>query len=371
MKLGFALAISLSLPLGAQTDLLSWMDGIAQKQLDAREAAIRGIQSTGQAERRKQEVRAKILECIGGLPDYSGPLNARVTGEIRHSGYLVEKVVFESLPRYLVTANLYRPAERGRFPGVLLPLGHWEQGKPAVQRIAGNLALKGFVVLAYDPVGQGERLQAFDKRLGASLTPGATTQHILNGAQSILMGESFARYRIWDAKRALDYLLSRPEVEPDRIGCTGCSGGGTLATFISALDPRIKVAAPTCYMNSFRVLFRGPVGDSEQSFPNFLSSGLDQTDFVELFAPKPWLIGSTEEDFFTPEGARLVCEEAQRWYGIYGAREKVKWVVAESLAPGCSSVRRTAPSRTSRSAREARWSARTSHSTHSTRSSCA
>ena len=100
-----------------------------------------------------------------------------------------------------------------------------------------------------------------------------------------------------------------------------------MATYISALDPRIKVAAPTCYMNSFRVLFRGPVGDSEQSLPNFIVSGLDQTDYVELFAPKPWLIGSTEEDFFTPAGAKLVFEEAQRWYGLYGADDRIKWVV--------------------------------------------
>ena len=196
-----------------------------------------------------------------------------------------------------------------------------------MQRIAANLALKGFVVFTYDPIGQGERLQAYDTRLEGSLAGGATEQHILAGAASVLIGQSFARYRIWDAKRALDYLLSRLEVDRDRIGCTGCSGGGTIATYISALDPRIKVAAPTCYMNSFRVLFRGPVGDSEQSPPNFISSGLDQTDYVELFAPKPWLIGSTEQDFFTPAGAKVVFDEAQRWYRLYGSEDNVKWVV--------------------------------------------
>jgi len=314
----------------AERRLLRWMDRIAQQQLDARAKRIDEVRSIEDAEHRKAEVRAKILELVGGLPDYNGPLKASVTGRIERPRYVIEKVVFESLPRLLVTANLYRPKQPGKYPGVLLPLGHWEEGKPAMQRIAINLALKGFVALAYDPLGQGERLQAYDPRLGRSLAGGATDQHFLAGAQSLLVGESFARYRIWDAKRALDYLLSRPEVEADKIGCTGCSGGGTLTTYISALDSRIKVAAPACYMNSFRILFSGSVGDSEQSLPGFLSAGLDQTDYVELFAPKPWLIASTLEDFFTPEGARQVFEEARRWYRIYGSEEKVQWV----LGPG-------------------------------------
>jgi hypothetical protein len=83
-------------------------------------------------------------------------------------------------------------------------------------------------------------------------------------------------------------------------------------------------------MNSFRVLFNGSIGDSEQTIPGFLASGLDQTDFVELFAPKPWLIGSTREDFFTPAGARVVYEESREWYRMLGAEEKIRWV----LGPG-------------------------------------
>src|SRR4029453_11971127 len=97
--------------------------------------------------------------------------------------------------------------------------------------------------------------------------------------------------------------------------------------YIAALDPRIKVAAVACYMNSFQTLFAGSIGDSEQSVPGFIAAGLDQTDYVELFAPKPWLIASTEDDFFTPPGARQVFEEAQRWYELHDAKERVKWVV--------------------------------------------
>jgi dienelactone hydrolase len=310
-----------------QDPLLRWMDGIAQRRLDQRDAAIQAIHTTAQAEQRRAYVRGKVLELLGGLPDYTGPLNARLTGRIQQPGFVIEKIIFESLPRVFVTANLYRPDRPGQFPGVLLPLGHWEYGKPAVQQIAGNLALKGFVVLTYDPYGQGERLQLYDRRYEGSLAGGSTEQHLLAGGLSVLLGESFARYRIWDAKRALDYLTSRPDVIAERIGCTGCSGGGTITTYISALDSRIKVAAPACYITSFRQLFTGAVGDSEQSLPNFIASGLDQADYIELFAPKPWLISSTRDDFFPIEGSRLSYEEARRWYGIYDAQDKIQRVV--------------------------------------------
>jgi len=315
-------------PLGAGDDrLLQWMDRIAQQQLSEREATVARIRTVGEAKARQAWVRAKILELLGGLPDYNGPLNARVTGRIERTHYSIEKVIFESMPEFYVTADLYLPKEGGKHPGVLMPMGHWEQGKLAAQPMAANLAMKGFVVLAYDPVGQGERQQAYDRRIEASLAGGSTDQHFQAGAQSILAGENFARYRIWDAKRALDYLLSRPEVESEKIGCTGCSGGGTLTTYISALDPRIKVAAPACYINSWRQLFAGPTGDSEQSFPFFLSSGLDVADYIELFAPKPWLINSTIGDFFPIEGARHAYQEALDWYRIYNAEDNIRWAV--------------------------------------------
>ena len=163
--------------------------------------------------------------------------------------------------------------------------------------------------------------------MGESLAGGSTTQHGMAGAQALLAGETLIRYAVWDAKRALDYLAGRPEVDSGRIGCTGCSGGGTLTTYISALDPRIKVAAPACYMNSFQTLFSRRVGDSEQNVPSLLASGFDQTDFVELFAPKPWLINSTVDDFFTLEGARQVFHEARRWYGLYKATDRIDWAV--------------------------------------------
>jgi hypothetical protein len=285
------------------------------------------VQTQADAERRKKEVRARLLTVIGALPDKHPPLNVRVTGQISRGAYVIEKVIFDSRPGFSITANVYRPSHPGRKPGILLPMGHSEQGKAAEQRIAANLALKGFVVLVYDPIGQGERRQAYDVRLGAALAGGVVEQHLIAGAQSLLAGQTFAFYCIWDARRALDYLASRTDVDSARIGCTGCSGGGTLTTYISAIDPRVKVAAPACYINTYRFLFAGPTGDSEQSLPNFLSSGLDLPDYIEQFAPKPWLIGSTRDDFFPLDGARMAYEEARRIYGLYNASGRIKWAI--------------------------------------------
>jgi len=325
-------ATFLSLPsLAAQEStpdaLLQWMDRIAQEQLQRRENAIAEIHTVADAERRKKLVRERLLEILGGLPDYNGPLNPRVTGRIQNESFTIEKIIFESLPGFFVTANLYRPNRPGRYPAVLLQSGHTQEGKPEPQRLAANLALKGFVALAFDPVGQGEREQTFDPQLQGPLAGWSVNEHIHAGAQSILVGEGVGRYFIWDAKRALDYLLTRPDVDATRIGAAGCSGGGALTTFIGALDPRVKAVVPACYPNSYRVLFAGPDPDSEMSFPDFLASGLDTADFVELSAPTPWLIQATEHDYFTPAGAKLVYEEVRRWYALYGAEDKVRFFV--------------------------------------------
>jgi cephalosporin-C deacetylase-like acetyl esterase len=304
------------------------MDRIAQQHLDRRDRAIAEIRTTAEAERRRQWVWAKLLDILGGLPEYRGPLNARVTGRLTNASYTLEKVIFESLPQYYVTANLYRPNQPGRYPAVLMSAGHTTLGKTENHRMAANLAAKGFVALAYDPVGLGERMQAYDRRVGRGIAGCCANEHLQAGAQSLLIGQSVARYFIHDAMRAIDYLVSRPEVDPDRIGAAGCSGGGCLTTYIAALDPRVKVAAPACFLNSLRVLFTGPYPDSEMSLPRFLASGLDHADFLEVSGGIPWLILATEGDFFTPAGVRPVYEEARRWYGLYGAEDKVQLFMA-------------------------------------------
>lgn len=313
--------------LSAQPTLTDYLNAIGQNQLAARKSAIAGISNELQARQRMADTRAKLIKTIGGLISYRGPLNAATTHSIDQGAYTIENVHFEALPNYIVTANLYRPNAPGKHPAVLFSVGHWDLGKPAGQRICANLAAKGFVVLAYDPVGQGERAQAFDARYGRSLIGGSTEQHFIGGAQAVLAGETLARYFVNDSMRAIDYLVSRPEVDAAKIGATGCSGGGTQTTYVAALDDRVKVAAPACYMNSFEMLLNGPTGDSEQSFPGFLAEGLDQSDWLMQFAPKPWLLTSTEQDFFTPAGAKIVHDQARKFYSIFDRESMVKWVV--------------------------------------------
>jgi cephalosporin-C deacetylase-like acetyl esterase len=330
------LALSCSIFLGvvltsaqqqAPDPFLQWMDRIAQQQLDKRDSAIAAIHTVRDAERRKKWVRETLLDILGGLPNYHGPLNARITGRIRAQGFSIEKVLFESLPGFFVTADVYLPEQPGRYPGVLLQSGHTQEGKPEPQRLAANLALKGFVALAFDPIGQGEREQTYDPQLQGPLAGWSVPEHIQAGAQSLLIGEAAGRYFIWDAMRALDYLASRPDVDATRMGAAGCSGGGALTTFVGALDSRIKVVIPACYPNSYRLLFAGPDPDTEMAFPNFLARGLDVADFVELTAPTPWLIQATEHDYFAPAGGKMVYEEARRWYRLYSAEDKVHFFV--------------------------------------------
>ena len=189
--------------------------------------------------------------------------------------------------------------------------------------LAANLALKGFVSLAFDPSGQGEREQTYDPHTKGPAAGWSVNEHIHAGAQASLVGESVTRYFIWDAKRSIDYLVSRPEVDPARLGAAGCSGGGALTTFIGALDSRLKAVIPACFPISYRLLFAGSDPHSEMTLPQQLAHGLDTADFVELSAPTPWLIQATEQDYFPPAGAKLVYDEARRWYSLYGAEDKV------------------------------------------------
>jgi cephalosporin-C deacetylase-like acetyl esterase len=303
-----------------------WTVNVAENQLAQRTSAISNIHTLADAEARKSQVNTIIDNLIGPLPAYSGPLNAQVTGTIDRGSYHIEKILFESMPGLRVSANLYVPNQSGPLPAILYQIGHYVNGKAVEQLAASNLAIKGFVVITFDPLGQAERLQGYNPNTATSLADWGVPQHLMAGGQSVLMGQTFAGHEVFDAKRAIDYLVSRPEVDATRIGATGCSGGGALTTYVTALDPRIKVAAPGCYINSFSVsLPNGLVGDSEQSWPNFLSSGLDETDFVELFSPRPFLILSTQGDY--PSGAQVVYNEAKNWYGLYQASDRIQWFV--------------------------------------------
>ncbi len=312
--------------------LPKFLKGRAFELLEQRSRTVAGLRTMKQVEERRAYIRKEMLEALGGLPERT-PLNARVTGTLDRGDYRIEKIIFESLPNFYVTANLYVPT-RGTppFPGILFPLGHEGGAKAheAWQRVLGSLAKKGFVGLAWDPVGQGERVQLWDADFGAAKLVRSTTEHSMYGIQCLLTGDNLARYTIWDGIRALDYLLSRPEVDPKRIGLTGNSGGGTHTAYLAALDDRIHVAAPSCYITNWARLLTsiGPQ-DAEQNLPPWLHSGLDHGDFLLAFAPKPYLLLAAVRDFFSITGVRETHAEVRRVYESLGAAEKIGLVEAD------------------------------------------
>ena len=307
------------------------LNELGHAQLRARGQALAQVKTRADLERRREDVAAKIRRLLGPLPAERTPLGARVVGRLERPGFSIEKVIYESLPGFFVTANLYLPPGRGPFPGIIAPVGHYPMGK-AKERQGADLARHGFVVLVPDPLGQGERLQHFDPELRASRAGvSSTDEHGQGATRAALIGDNLARYFVWDLMRGLDYLESRPEVDRQRLGATGCSGGGTQTTYLTALDPRIKVAAVACYLNDWAHLLEGPgPQEAEQSFPRFLAEGLDMGDYVALIAPRPLLVAATEEDFFPLAGARALLEEGRRTYQLLGVPERI----ALSVAPG-------------------------------------
>lgn len=302
------------------------LDALAQKQFAERAKAIAAISTPEQLTARQHHFRERILADFDGWPERT-PLNAKIVGSFDRDGYRVEKLLFESLPGLFVTANLYIPT-RGTppFPAVLGTAGHTDDGKAAAIYQSGwiSLAKRGYVVLAYDPIGQGERLQYIDEDTGKSLVGIGTKEHMMMGAMALLTGTHVARYEIWDGMRAIDYLETRADVDPKRLAVVGNSGGGTQSAYLNALEPRLATAVPSCYITSWRYLWEKPgPQDAEQVFPNFLADGFDFADFLTAFAPRPVKMLTATQDFFPIAGAHEAYAEAQRLYGVAGAPDHV------------------------------------------------
>ena len=300
-----------------------------------RKAALASLRTAEQAKERLRMLRTQVWKLVGG-PLERTPLNPRTAGTIERKTYRIEKVIFESQPQVYVTAHLYVPSVgQPPFPGILAPLGHTPNGKAYrnYQYLFQTLARKGYVVLAFDPFGQGERHQYLDPRTGKPRY-GPTGEHSQAGRPLLLLGATFAQYRVWDGIRALDYLVSRPEVDSARIGCTGHSGGGTMTMYFCALEPRIH-AAVEVQGNSENLAGPdysppGAVADAEQNVIGGLAHGLDRGDLLAAFAPKPLLVCYTPQDAGTTyspryeEGTQEIFNELKSLYGALGAQEKVE-----------------------------------------------
>ena len=291
----------------------------------ANHRAKAALKTKADAEAYVRLVRQRILECFGPFPEKT-PLNPRVTGTVERDTYTIENVIFESRPGFFVTANLYVP--KGRkfpLPGVIGACGHSDTGKAieAYQSFAQGLVRMGYVVLVFDPIGQGERLQYVDGKMKSRLGIGVR-EHLYAGNQQFLTGDFFGAWRAWDGVRALDYLLTRPEVDPRHVGITGNSGGGTMTTWLCGLDPRWTMAAPSCFVTTFRHNLENELpADTEQCPPRVLALGLDHEDFIAAMAPKPVILLGKERDFFDVRGIEEAFGRLRKLYKLLGQEEDI------------------------------------------------
>lgn len=281
-----------------------------------------GVRTKAQAIQLRNEVRKKLQGCFGRLPERA-PLKARTTGVVERRDYRIEKVVYESRPDFPVTANLYIPRQVcPPAPAVLGPCGHSWNGKAFVtyQTFVQNLARQGYVVLIYDPLSQGERLQYPEMR-----PSNCCREHNMMGKQMALCGDFFGTWRLWDGIRSLDYLLSRAEVDATRVGVTGNSGGGTLTTYLTAFEERVTMAAPGCFVTQYLSNLENELPcDAEQIPPGILAAGLDQSDFFVAHMPRPTLLLGQNNDSFDQRGIEATYKELRRLYGILGAEDNIQ-----------------------------------------------
>ncbi len=315
----------------AEAMMKDYLTAIIDRQFAARASLLASLKTAQDWDRHAEFIRRSMSDWTGSLP-HRTPLRARVTGRIDRDKYAVEKVLFESRPNFLVSANLYLPKNYPHpRPAILNVIGHSPDGKAAekVQRRSIAQARKGFVALTIDAIGQGERQIQDYADYGSP--PG--NAHRIVGTQAFLAGTHVFNFMVWDAIRAVDYLISRPEVDPARIGCTGCSGGGMMTTYVLAFEPRIAVAVPVCNPNTWSHRVHANLGtDHEQVFFGCFAAGIDpRGDPLFTHVPKPLLVNaSTDDNLNPPLGVWDLSTWLYKAYAAHGVPQKFQTTMVKA-----------------------------------------
>ena len=302
-----------------------------------RNRAVAALTSPAAIRERQQWARKTLLELIGSFPEKTD-LNPKVTGSFERDGYRVEKIAYESRPKLHISANLYIPASgNGPFPAVLFQMGHSLNGKAyhSYQRAIQGLVKLGFLVLAFDPMGQGERVYYPDSGGLLSRFGDADAEHTVPGRQMLLAGTTCTQFQLWDAMRSLDYLASHPLADKNRLASTGQSGGATLTMLLCTVDDRLKTAAVfsgnTENVACKNFLPPGSTDDAEQDLVGGGPLGFDRWDLLYPFAPKPLLISISDKDYFGTYSPNYIAngwEEYKKLAGVYrvmGAAKNLAW----------------------------------------------
>jgi dienelactone hydrolase len=315
--------------------LPDYLETLAADAHGRRNRRIAALRTPGDIRGYQAWVRATFVRLAGGLPERT-PLNVRTTGAFDRQRYRVEKLVYESRPGLFVTANLYLPKQGSApYPGVLFHMGHTNNGKggASYQRCCQGLVQLGYVVLAFDPMGQGERTNYPQANGWLTRLGSADDEHTFPGRQMLLTGDTATGMQLWDAIRSLDVLASHPQVDAKRLGSTGQSGGATVTMMLAAADDRLAAAAVssgnTENFAASPFLSPGSTDDAEQNLIGSGPLGFDRWDLLWPMAPKPLLVTTSAHDFFgtySPSYERSGREEfpkLARAYATLGAADRL------------------------------------------------
>jgi pimeloyl-ACP methyl ester carboxylesterase len=311
------------------TPYLRYQTELAWQQDEERQKLWSGIRTEDELVRVQKKMEEDLLSMLGGLPRERTPLRPRITGTIPMEGFRIEKLVFESLPGIYVSALVYVPEDGNeKHPAILVPIGHAANGKVHYQALCQHLVRRGYLVICWDAVGQGERSQFWDAKSGKSRYNLICAEHAVMGNLAYLAGTNLARWEIWDGIRAVDYLLTRPDVDGERINITGTSGGGFQAAHIAALDRRIKVAAISCYITSlpmrvYNRIFKDPDSDPEQDLYGMVSNHVDHAGLMLMMYPRPVFVAAAVLDFFPIEGAHKTVREVTEIYSRFQHADRI------------------------------------------------
>lgn len=309
-----------------KNELLSYLDCLNTDYVVKRKKKLNAVQSKDEAIAYIDEVKAAFAGCLGEIP--GGPqVHANVVKTLDKGRYWIDNVLIESLPGYFLSANFYYPkGDKRPRPAILFLCGHSENGKAYGMYVSFcvEAVLNGFCVLTFDPVGQGER-RMYDKRDSEHFNGSPDTVHYLLGQQAWLVGSSITTYMMGDNIKALDYLCSREEADCGAITVAGNSGGGHMAAFMGACDPRISAVVSSCYITELSSMIHH-IGaqECEQSLPGFMERGLDLADLVIAAAPRPYFIGASLMDFFPIDGTRDAWIDARRIYRLFESQANLE-----------------------------------------------
>jgi dienelactone hydrolase len=289
-----------------------------------------------EAEEWQRTLRSKLTELVGGFPAARQPLRPLTLGTRTFPGYTREKIVFDSRPGVSVLAYLLLP-EKARQPApvmICVPghgrgvddiVGIDDRGEERTDKagyqhdFAIQVAEAGMAALAIEPMGFGCRRDPINARIGLSRK---ACDPVAGGA--LMVGETMIGWRVWDVMRTLDYIATRAELDQTRIGCMGISGGGTVTLFSTALDPRIRVALVSGYLNTFRDSVGSLAHCTDNYVPGILNWA-EMHDLAGLIAPRPLFVESGEKDDIFPIRASIESfNEVRKIYSVFGAADRAE-----------------------------------------------